>query len=78
MARLIEQVGREPEPDELEPLTWASLKAGRRQTGADVMRSLQETRMLNRQTLAVFEDIDVYLTPGAGHAARRRSASSTR
>ena len=40
--RLIEQVGREPEPDELEPLTWASLKAGRRQTGADVMRSLQE------------------------------------
>jgi amidase len=63
MARLIEQVGREPEPDELEPLTWASLKAGRRQTGADVMRSLQETRMLNRGTLAAFEDIDVYLCP---------------
>jgi amidase len=66
MARLIELVGREPEPDELEPLTWASLKAGRRQTGADVMRSLQETRMLNRQTLAFFEDIDVYLTPVLG------------
>jgi amidase len=63
MARLIEQVGREPEPDELEPLTWASLKVGRRQTGADVMRSLQETRMLNRATLAAFEDIDVYLCP---------------
>ena len=66
MARLIELVGREPEPDELEPLTWASLKAGRRQTGADVMRSLQETRMLNRQTLAFFEDVDVYLTPVLG------------
>lgn len=66
MARLIELVGHEPEPDELEPLTWASLKAGRRQTGADVMRSLQETRMLNRQTLAFFEDIDVYLTPVLG------------
>jgi amidase len=66
MARLIELVGREPEEDELEPLTWASLKAGRRQTGADVMRSLQETRMLNRQTLAFFEDIDVYLTPVLG------------
>jgi amidase len=66
MARLIELVGREPEPDELEPLTWASLKAGRRQTGADAMRSLQETRMLNRRTLAFFEDIDVYLTPVLG------------
>ena len=66
MARLIELVGHEPEPDELEPLTWASLKAGRRQTGADVMRSLQETRMLNRNTLAFFEDIDVYLTPVLG------------
>lgn len=66
MARLIEEVGREPEPDELEPLTWASLKAGRRQTGADVMRSLQETRMLNYRTLAAFEDIDVYLSPVMG------------
>jgi amidase len=66
MARLIDVVGREPEADELEPLTWASLKAGRRQTGPDVMRSLQETRMLNYKTLAFFEDIDVYLTPVLG------------
>jgi amidase len=66
MARLIDVVGREPEPDELEPLTWASLKAGRRQTGPDVMRSLQETRMLNYKTLAFFEHIDVYLTPVLG------------
>ena len=66
MSRLIDLVGREPEPDELEPLTWAALKAGRRQTGPDVMRSLQETRMLNRHTLAFFEDIDVYLTPVLG------------
>src|ERR1700761_1226762 len=40
MHRLIELVGREPEPDELEPLTWSILKAGRRQEGAAVMRSL--------------------------------------
>jgi amidase len=66
MARLIDEVGREPEAHELEPLTWASLKAGRRQTGADVMRSLQETRVLNRLTLAAFEDIDVYLCPVMG------------
>lgn len=66
MARLIGEIGREPEEDELEPLTWASLKAGRRQTGADVMWSLQQTRMLNRATLAAFEDIDVYLCPVMG------------
>ena len=66
MDRLIEQLGREPEPDELEPLTWATLKAGRRQTGADAMRSLQETRMLNRRTLAFFEAVDIYLTPVLG------------
>ncbi|THD63264.1 amidase [Phenylobacterium sp.] len=66
MARLIDLVGREPEQDELEPLTWSILKAGRRQEGPAVMRSLQETRMLNRQTLAAFEDIDVYLCPVLG------------
>jgi amidase len=66
MARLIEVIGHEPEEDELEPLTWASLKAGRRQTGADVMRSLQETRMLARQVVAFFDDVDVYLTPVLG------------
>ncbi len=66
MARLADELGREPEPDELEPLTWAILKAGKRQTGADVMRSLQETRMLNYKTLAAFSDIDVYLCPVMG------------
>jgi amidase len=66
MARLADELGRQPEPDELEPLTWAILKAGQRQTGADVMRSLQETRMLNYQTLAAFGDIDVFLCPVMG------------
>jgi len=63
MRRLIERVGREPEPDELEYLTWASLRAGRAATGEEVMWGLQEMRMLNRRTLTFFEDIDVYLSP---------------
>jgi amidase len=66
MHRLIDEIGREPEPDELEPLTWSILNAGRRQSGADVMRSLQETRMLARQVLAAFETVDVHLTPVMG------------
>lgn len=66
MARLIDQVGREPEPDELEPLTWASLKGGRKVTGEQAFRGYQELRMLNRVTLRFFEDWDVYLCPVLG------------
>jgi amidase len=66
MKRLIERVGREPEGDELEPLTWASLKGGRKVTGEQVMWGLQQLRMINRQTLGLFETFDVYLTPVMG------------
>jgi len=66
MRRLIEQIGREPEGDELEPLTWASLKGGRRPTGAEVMWEQQQLRMLARGVMALFEEVDVYLTPVMG------------
>jgi len=63
MRRLIARVGREPEEDELEPLTWANLRAGRRVAGEAAMWGLQELRALNRRTLSLFEDIDAYLSP---------------
>ncbi|MEI9985673.1 MAG: amidase family protein [Aliidongia sp.] len=66
MQRLIELIGREPEPHELEPLTWAALKGGRRVTGAEALYSMQERRMLGRGVLALFEEFDVYLTPVMG------------
>ena len=66
MKRLIARVGREPEPDELEPLTWASLKGGRRVMGEDALWSLQELRMISRAILQRFETFDVYLTPVMG------------
>jgi amidase len=68
MKRLIALVGREPEPDELEPLTWASLNGGRKVSGADALWGLQELRRLNRGVLALFERFDVYLTPVMGTA----------
>jgi amidase len=61
--RLIERVGREPEEDELEPNTWASLRSARSVTGEAAMWGLQEFRALNRKTLEWFEDVDVYLSP---------------
>jgi amidase len=66
MKRLIENVGREPEGDELEPLTWASMNAGRKVQGLDVMWGLQELRMISRQILSRFETFDVYLCPVMG------------
>jgi amidase len=66
MKRLIDLVGREPEPDELEPLTWAALKGGRRVTGEAAMWEAQELRMLSRGVLSLFETFDIYLTPVMG------------
>jgi amidase len=66
MGRLIDEIGREPEPHELEPLTWAALKGGRKVTGEQALRGMQELRMLNRQTLAFFKDWDLYLSPVLG------------
>ena len=66
MKRLIDHIGREPEGDDLEPLTWAALKGGRRATGEQTMWEAQELRMLARGVMALFEEFDVYLTPVMG------------
>jgi amidase len=66
MAVRIERYGREPEADELEPLTWASLKAGRKVTGGEAMAAMRARRVWGRRILALFEDFDVYLTPVMG------------
>ncbi len=66
MGRLIAKKGREPEPDELEPLTWAAMKSGRKITGDQAMWGWQTLRLLNRKILTTFEEFDVYLSPVMG------------
>lgn len=66
MLRRIEAMGREPEQDELEPLTWAGFKNGSKLTGAQAMWGWQQLRLMNRQVLSVFEEVDVYLCPVLG------------
>lgn len=66
MLRRIEAMGREPEQDELEPMTWAGFKNGSKLTGAQAMWGWQQLRLMNRQVLSVFEDVDVYLSPVLG------------
>ncbi len=63
MRRMIAEIGRDPNDDEFEPLTWASWKGGQRATGMDAMADAQTLRMLARQALQIFESFDVFLTP---------------
>lgn len=63
MRRVIDEVGREPREDELEPLTWASLHASRLVTGEQAFLGYQELRMLTRQVVKRFDTVDVFLSP---------------
>jgi amidase len=63
MRRMIGDLGREPEGDEFEPLTWASWKGGQRAGGMDAMADAQALRVLARQALQLYERFDVFLTP---------------
>ncbi len=63
MRKMIAGIGREPEGDDFEPLTWASWKGGQRATGMDAMADAQTLRMLGRAALQIFETYDVFLTP---------------
>ena len=66
IAEKIERRGREPEEDELEPLTWAGIRAGRKLSGEAVMRALRDLRRMTHELLQFFESWDVYLTPVMG------------
>ena len=61
--RWVEQLGREPTEGELGPLAMRGWKAGRRLTGEDAFWGFQQLRLMTRQILAGFQNIDVYLTP---------------
>lgn len=63
MRRVIEEVGREPREDELEPMTWAALQRSREVTGEQAFWGYQELRMLTREVVRRFDAFDVYLCP---------------
>ncbi|MGH7022829.1 MAG: amidase [Caulobacteraceae bacterium] len=66
VARWTERLGREPGEGDLEPLTWASLGAGRKVSGAEAMQSMRDRRLWGRRINEFFNDVDVYLTPVMG------------
>jgi amidase len=71
LAETSERLGREPREDELEPLTWAGIRHGRKLSGEVVMRALRDLRRMTHEILGFFETCDVYLTPVMGRPPPR-------
>ena len=63
IAELTERFGREPIEEDFEPLTWSGIKFGRKVTGDMVMGGWRTLRIMTRQILDFFDDIDVFITP---------------
>jgi amidase len=63
---MTERIGRAPEEDDFERLTWSSVKLGRKLDGVTVMQGFRTLRTLAREILAFYDTCDVMLTPVLG------------
>jgi amidase len=68
MARWAALKGREP-GDDIGPLARRAYEAGKRISGQDALTGFQDLRLFNRQIMALFETVDVFLTPAMGTPA---------
>ncbi len=64
-------VGRDPQPDELEALTWACVALGRRSTAVDYVRARRALTAATRDMAEAFKGIDVLLLPTTADVAVR-------
>ena len=64
----IDIVGRDPEPDELEPLTWALYEVGRGQSASAYVRAVGQLDGLAAEVVRFHRDVDLWLTPTLAHA----------
>jgi len=55
--------GQTPNPDRVEPLTWALYEMGRQHSGSDYLLALWTLQKENRKIARFFVDHDVWLTP---------------
>lgn len=56
-------LGREPGPDELEPMTWALHEHGRRVSGGELLLAITDIQSFSRRIAAAFQEVDVWLCP---------------
>jgi amidase len=60
-------VGRDPEPDELEPLTWSLYEVGRGRSESAYARALGDLEHVVDQVDRFHQDLDLWLTPTLAH-----------
>ncbi len=66
-----QRVGRPPQPDELEALTWAAIELGKRSSAVDYVRARRALTTATRDMAGIFRLYDVLLLPTtADHAPR--------
>jgi amidase len=63
VAYWIRHRGREPEPDELEPLTRAYWEAGKRVRAADYLLAVEDLQVFSRAVGLFLTGVDAWLTP---------------
>jgi len=63
----IRELGREPEPDELEPITRIYWEFGAGVSAADYLIALEELQRVTRVVAHFLHDYDFWLTPTLGH-----------
>jgi amidase len=56
-------LGREPEPDELDPVTWDMLREGLETTGVEHLAAVSDLHAQTRRAAAAFEYSDLLLCP---------------
>jgi amidase len=56
-------LGRDPKDDDLEPLAWASYRAGQALSSEQIGWGLQTLRLMSRQIIGLWREFDVLLTP---------------
>lgn len=63
LAYWIRKLGREPEVDEIEPLTRAMWEMSRSVTAADYLLAVQDAQALGRTIARFFTEVDLWLSP---------------
>lgn len=61
--RLALTVGRAVTPDDVEPVTWATIERGRSITGIDHISDVERLRVLGREVVADLSPYDLFVTP---------------
>jgi amidase len=65
------RIGRDPEPSELEALTWAAIEMGKRHSAVDYVRARRALTTATREMAQAFQTCDLLLLPTTATVAVR-------